>query len=140
MSENQAVKWIDPNDKTQSRYLPHIGEPVLFCHQGKTYYGLHTGGSFKTGHGVTAKLFPTWDCMWMPLPEPADKQKGGQTAEREACARMLDQLEQQRDELLAVLERIASTEIAHKADALWDALCMRHAAKDAVAKVKGGAT
>lgn len=65
-------QWIDPNDKTQPRYLPHIGEPVLFCHQGKTYYGLHTGGSFKAGHGVTAKLFRTWDCMWMPLPEPAD--------------------------------------------------------------------
>lgn len=65
-------QWIDPNDKTQPRYLPHIGEPVLFCHQGKTYYGLHTGGSFKAGHGVTAKLFGTWDCMWMPLPEPAD--------------------------------------------------------------------
>ena len=47
-------QWIDPNDKTQPRYLPHIGEPVLFCHQGKTYYGLHTGGSFKAGHGVTA--------------------------------------------------------------------------------------
>ena len=69
-------QWIDPNDKTQPRYLPHIGEPVLFCHQGKTYYGLHTGGSFKAGHGVTAKLFGTWDCMGMPLPEPADTQKG----------------------------------------------------------------
>ena len=76
-AERVYTAWIDPNDKTQSSYLPHIGEPVLFCHQGKTYYGLHTGGSFKTGHGVTAKLFPTWDCMWMPLPEPADKQKGG---------------------------------------------------------------
>lgn len=64
----------------------------------------------------------------------------GQTAEREACAAMLDQLEQQRDELLVVLERIASTEIAHKAHALWDALCMRHAAKDAIANVKGDAT
>lgn len=52
---------------------------------------------------------------------------------------IIAQLEQQRDELLAALERIASTEIAHKADALWDALCMRHAAKDAVASVKGGA-
>ena len=72
-----AAKWIDPNDKTQSRYLPHIGEPVLFCHQGKTYYGLHTGGSFKTGHGVTAKLFGTWDCFWMPLPEPVGAEKGG---------------------------------------------------------------
>ena len=70
-------QWIDPNDKTQPRYLPHIGEPVLFCHQGKTYYGLHTGGSFKAGHGVTAKLFGTWDCMWMPLPEPVNTQKGG---------------------------------------------------------------
>lgn len=21
--------WINPNDKTQAKYLPHIGEPVL---------------------------------------------------------------------------------------------------------------
>lgn len=67
--------WIDPNDKTQKQFLPHIGEPVLFCHDGVTYYGIHTGGSFKTGQGVTARLFGTWDCQWMY--PPAAAQKGG---------------------------------------------------------------
>ncbi len=67
--------WIDPNDKSQKRYLPHIGEPVLFCHDGVTYYGVHTGGSFKTGQGVTARTFGTWDCLWMY--PPAAAQKGG---------------------------------------------------------------
>jgi hypothetical protein len=60
--------WIDPNDKTQAQFLPHIGEPVLFCHKGKTYYGKHTGGSFKTGQGITAIDFITWSCHWMYLP------------------------------------------------------------------------
>jgi len=62
-----ADRWIDPNDKTQSMYLPQIGEKVLFCGGGKIYYGHHTGGSFTTGHGVTQKWFNTWKCHWMPL-------------------------------------------------------------------------
>lgn len=66
-----ATGWIDPNDKTQKQFLPHIGEPVLFCHEGVTYYGIHTGGSFKAGQGVTARLFGTWDCMWMYKPAAA---------------------------------------------------------------------
>jgi len=60
--------WIDPNDKTQAQFLPHIGEPVLFCHGGKTYYGRHTGGSFQYGAGVTKRDFNTWECHWMPIP------------------------------------------------------------------------
>jgi hypothetical protein len=60
--------WIDPNDKTQTQFLPHIGEPILFCHKGKTYYGRHTGGSFRTGQGITAIDFITWSCHWMYLP------------------------------------------------------------------------
>ena len=60
--------WINPNDKTQSRYLPDIGEPCLFAHDDSVYYGYHTGGAFRTGHGCTAKLFGTWDCYWMPIP------------------------------------------------------------------------
>ncbi len=60
--------WIDPNDKTQAQFLPHIGEPVLFCHGGKTYYGRHTGGSFQYGAGVTKRDFNTWECRWMYLP------------------------------------------------------------------------
>ena len=63
------MRWIDPNDKTQKQYLPNIGEKCLFAHAGKTYYGHHTGGSFQSGAGVTAKHFGTWDCVWMPLPE-----------------------------------------------------------------------
>lgn len=62
------MDWINPNDKTQKQYLPWIGEPVLFCHEGKTYLGKHTGGCFKTGHGVTAKTFDTWECRWMYPP------------------------------------------------------------------------
>jgi len=72
-----AAGWINPNDKSQKQFLPHIGEPVLFCNDGVTYYGIHTGGSFKTGHGVTARTFGTWDCLWMYLPAAA--QKGGTT-------------------------------------------------------------
>jgi hypothetical protein len=61
----QMSDWIDPNDKTQKQYLPNIGEPVLFCHEGKTYYGKHTGGSFQ---GVTKRYFDTWKCRWMQIP------------------------------------------------------------------------
>ena len=59
--------WIDPNDKTQKQYLPHIGEPVLFCHGGKTYIGKHNGGSFQTEVDY-ANYFNTWECHWMRLP------------------------------------------------------------------------
>lgn len=62
-------EWINPNDKTQAQYLPHIGEPCLFAHGGRVYYGHHTGGSFRSGHGFAAKSFSTWDCFWMPMPE-----------------------------------------------------------------------
>lgn len=61
-------KWIDPNDKTQQHYLPWIGLPVLFAHNGVVYYGKHTGGSFQTGQGFSARSFNTWECHWMPLP------------------------------------------------------------------------
>ena len=61
--------WINPNDKTQAKYLPNIGEPVLFAHAGKVYYGHHTGGSFRTGKGFAAKSFVTWDCQWTPIPD-----------------------------------------------------------------------
>ncbi len=60
--------WINPNDKSQVKFLPHIGESILFCHEGKTYYGKHTGGAFMAGRGVTAQYFDTWDCLWMPVP------------------------------------------------------------------------
>ena len=62
--------WIDPNDKTQRQFLPWIGEACLFAHKGVTYYGQHTGGSFQSGRGVTARHFTTWECLWMPLPKP----------------------------------------------------------------------
>ncbi|MGL6045591.1 MAG: hypothetical protein ACRC02_03900, partial [Vogesella sp.] len=73
--QGAAAGWIDPNDKTQKQYLPHIGEPVLFCHDGVTYYGQHTGGSFETVNGFAVKFFETWDCLWMY--PPAAAQKGG---------------------------------------------------------------
>lgn len=63
------TEWINPNDKTQAQYLPHIGEPCLFAHDGKVYYGIHTGGSFRAGSGATSRHFGTWDCQWMPIPE-----------------------------------------------------------------------
>jgi hypothetical protein len=67
------TEWINPNDKTQAQYLPHIGEPCLFApsgeHAGRVYYGHHTGGSFRTGQGVTARSFCTWKCHWMPIPQ-----------------------------------------------------------------------
>lgn len=70
-----ALSWIDPNDKSRKQFLPWIGEPVLFCHDGVTYYGQHTGGSFQTGQGATARRFNTWACLWMYPPEAA--QEGG---------------------------------------------------------------
>lgn len=63
-----GARWINPNDKTQEQYLPWIGAPCLFAHEGVTYYGHHTGGSFQTGRGVAARFFPTWRSLWMPLP------------------------------------------------------------------------
>lgn len=68
-----ADGWINPNDKTQKQYLPHIGEKVLFCHAGVTHYGQHTGGSFQS---LThpRRLFNTWDCLWMYPPKAKDVQ------------------------------------------------------------------
>ena len=71
-------QWIDPNDKAQKQYLPHIGEPVLFCHKGKTYYGKHTGGDFVSGVGFAQKHFNTWHCRWMYPPVAHGITKGGQ--------------------------------------------------------------
>lgn len=55
--------WINPCDKSQDRYLPNIGEPVLFKHEGRVYTGKHTGGSFKADFPL-GKHFDTWNCMW----------------------------------------------------------------------------
>lgn len=74
----QPAGWIDPNDKTQKQYLPNIGEPVLFCHRGVTYYGKHTGGSFQSGMGFAAKNFNTWQCRWMYPPAAAATKPEGQ--------------------------------------------------------------
>jgi hypothetical protein len=60
--------WINPNDKNQHKFLPEIGDKVLFCNSGRVYYGHHTGGGFRTGQGVATKYFGTWDCHWMPIP------------------------------------------------------------------------
>jgi hypothetical protein len=60
--------WINPNDKTQRRFLPDIGDKVLFCIGERVYYGHHTGGGFRTGQGIATKYFSTWDCHWMPIP------------------------------------------------------------------------
>lgn len=68
-SQQRKPLWIDPNEKSQEQFLPHIGEPVLFCHGGKTYYGLHNGGSFQCGYGVTKRYYNTWECRWMHLPD-----------------------------------------------------------------------
>ena len=65
--------WIDPNDKAQKQYLPHIGEQVLFCHKEKIYIGKHTGGSFKAMTPPFAH-FGTWDCHWMYPPAAKGKQ------------------------------------------------------------------
>ena len=56
--------WIDPNDKTQTQSLPHIGEQVLFKIGGRVYTGKHTGGSFKADYPL-GRLFNTWQCLWM---------------------------------------------------------------------------
>ena len=68
-------QWVDPNEKSQKQFLPHIGEPVLFCHDGVTYFGKHTGGSFTTGQGITTRNFNTWECHWMYPPSAKLKEK-----------------------------------------------------------------
>jgi hypothetical protein len=60
--------WINPSDKTQRKFLPDIGDKVLFCNGNRVYYGHHTGGGFRTGQGAATKYFGTWDCYWMPIP------------------------------------------------------------------------
>ena len=76
----EAGVWIDPNDKNQQQYLPWIGQRVLFRCDGNTYYGHHTGGSFVTGQGVSAKHFPTWGCHWMYPPRAAIAKATGEAA------------------------------------------------------------
>jgi hypothetical protein len=68
-------QWVNPNEKSQKQFLPHIGEPVLFCHDGVTYFGKHTGGSFTTGQGITTRNFNTWECHWMYPPSAKLKEK-----------------------------------------------------------------
>ena len=63
----EAGQGVNPNDKTQKQFLPHIGERVLFCHGGKTYYGKHTGGSFISFTNP-GKNYRTWECFWMYPP------------------------------------------------------------------------
>jgi len=63
------MAWINPNDKTQKQFLPLIGEKVWFCHAGKTYQGIHTGGSFK----AKGKHFNTWECRWQYPPKAEDQ-------------------------------------------------------------------
>jgi len=58
--------WIDPNDKTQAKFLPNIGEPVVFCCRGETYIGTHTGGGFQDVFDEE-NYFNTWSCRWMPI-------------------------------------------------------------------------
>jgi hypothetical protein len=66
--------WNDPNDKTQAKYLPWIGEKCLFTFGGKVFYGHHTGGSFQSFS--PPKLFPTWECLWQELPTaPIERDK-----------------------------------------------------------------
>ncbi|MFA5386829.1 MAG: hypothetical protein WC322_00320 [Candidatus Paceibacterota bacterium] len=73
--------WVNPCDKSQDRYLPNIGEPVLFKHEGRVYTGRHTGGSFKADFPL-GKHFGTWDCLWAypaaldTLPQPAPVAQG----------------------------------------------------------------
>lgn len=62
--------WIDPNDKAQERFLPNIGETVIFCCRGETYIGTHTGGGFQDAFDEE-NYFNTWSCRWMPIPIPA---------------------------------------------------------------------
>lgn len=61
--------WIDPNDKTQKQFLPHIGETVLFCCGGNTYWGRHDGKYFVSGFGVTSLEATTEECHWMYPPK-----------------------------------------------------------------------
>ena len=68
----EADGWINPNDKTRKQYLPHIGEKVLFCHAGVTYYGKHTGGAFQSFN--PPRLFETWICLWMYPPKAREAQ------------------------------------------------------------------
>lgn len=74
-AQSERDDWIDPNDKSRKQYLPHIGEPCLFCHAGRVYYGKHTGGGFTTGAGFLAKSFNTWACVWRPIPAAPDMSK-----------------------------------------------------------------
>lgn len=67
---NPLTDWIDPNDKAQERFLPNIGEPVIFCCRGETYIGTHTGGGFQDAFDEE-NYFNTWSCRWMPIPIPA---------------------------------------------------------------------
>jgi hypothetical protein len=83
--------WINPCDKSQDRYLPNIGEAVLFKHEGRVYTGKHTGGSFKADFPL-GKHFDTWDCVWVypsvlddfaaPQPEAAAMTRREQAAQR----------------------------------------------------------
>ena len=68
--EELECTWIDPNDKAQKQYLPRVGEKVLFCHAGITYYGRHTGGGFQSFN--PPKQFNTWACRWMYPPKAAE--------------------------------------------------------------------
>ena len=68
----EADGWINPNDKTRKQYLPHIGEKVLFCHAGVTYYGKHTGGAFQSFN--PPRMFETWICLWMYPPKAREAQ------------------------------------------------------------------
>ena len=58
------MTWINPNDKTQKQYLPHIAERVLFKYEGCVYLGKHTGGGFKSEYPL-GRHFDTWKCLWM---------------------------------------------------------------------------
>ena len=71
--EQKQSGWINPNNKSQKQFLPHIGEAVLLKHDGRVYTGKHTGGSFKADFPL-GKHFDTWDCLWM-YPSVLDAQK-----------------------------------------------------------------
>jgi len=64
--QQRKPMWIDPNDKTQEKFLPNIGEPVVFCCRGETYIGTHTGGGFQDAFDEE-NYFNTWSCRWMPI-------------------------------------------------------------------------
>lgn len=72
VEQNQSG-WINPNNKSQKQFLPHIGEAILFKHDWRVYTGKHTGGSFKADFQL-GKHFDTWDCLWM-YPSVLDAQK-----------------------------------------------------------------